>query len=493
MRFRKYPCYLILACLLLINPLCQAQDDHYWSQQYGAESTLLGGAMVGGAEDNSAIYYNPGSLAFIDNPSLSVDANVYRMDKILITDGAGNGTNLNSAQLSIYPEIISGMLNIFKAKKIRLSYTLLTRNHNNILMNARYTGKSSEIPVQGATSFVGSYDYVNQLEELWFGIGAGYKISDKLGLGTTIFVSYRGQSYQVNDNIKAIDVINTSYVFNTLVDDESVKYTAIGILAKAGLSYDAGRMKYGITITSPSVRIYGSGSIQRDKSDITVSEIPENMTGNLLITDSKRDVRAYYKHPLSVAAGINYQTAKARLAISAEYFFRINNYHLMKPESDPFIYPPSYLDSAEIKPVIDNFLHVQNAAVPVFNFAIGFSHILYKNFSLLLGASTDFSSHSTASEDNEMLNGFGNWDIYHFSSGVSYHKQKHNVTFGLSYAFTPSEQIPQYAIINQINGVNGVCYNACTFIVVCAGVYVFLLEKRLGGLRIADCGLRNAE
>ena len=38
-----------------------AQDDHYWSQQYGAESTLMGGAMVGGAGDNSAVYYNPGS------------------------------------------------------------------------------------------------------------------------------------------------------------------------------------------------------------------------------------------------------------------------------------------------------------------------------------------------------------------------------------------------------------------------------------------------
>ena len=92
--------------------LVKAQDDHYWSQQYGAESTLLGGAMVGGANDNSAVYYNPGALAFITNPSLSIDANVYRMDKTLISDGAGNGLNLNSAQISIYPQIISGMVKL---------------------------------------------------------------------------------------------------------------------------------------------------------------------------------------------------------------------------------------------------------------------------------------------------------------------------------------------------------------------------------------------
>ena len=112
-----------------------AQDDHYWSQQYGAESTLLGGAMVGGASDNSAVYYNPGALAFISNPSLSIDANVYRMDRTLISDGAGNGVNLNSAQISIYPQIISGMLKLLKNDRFRFSYTLLTRNHNNILMN----------------------------------------------------------------------------------------------------------------------------------------------------------------------------------------------------------------------------------------------------------------------------------------------------------------------------------------------------------------------
>ena len=104
-----------------------AQDDHYWSQQYGAESTLLGGAMVGGASDNSAIYYNPGALAFISNPSLSIDANVYRMDKTLITDGAGKGQNLNSAQISIYPHIISGMLKLIKNDRIKFSYSLFLK------------------------------------------------------------------------------------------------------------------------------------------------------------------------------------------------------------------------------------------------------------------------------------------------------------------------------------------------------------------------------
>jgi hypothetical protein len=37
-----------------------------------AESTLLEGAMVRGAEDNSAIFYNQGALLFIVNPTFQL-------------------------------------------------------------------------------------------------------------------------------------------------------------------------------------------------------------------------------------------------------------------------------------------------------------------------------------------------------------------------------------------------------------------------------------
>ena len=68
---------------------------------------------------------------------------VNRMDKILITDGTGKDMNLNSAQLSVYPQIIAGMVNLLKKSRFRFSYTMLTRNHGNVLMNTRYTGTAS--------------------------------------------------------------------------------------------------------------------------------------------------------------------------------------------------------------------------------------------------------------------------------------------------------------------------------------------------------------
>jgi hypothetical protein len=439
----------LLAILYGYASRAAAQDDHYWAQQYGATATLMGGAMTGGVGDNSAVYYNPGVVSFINNPSLSVDANVYRMDKIRITDGAGKDVNLNSAQLSVYPQIIAGMVNLLKNSRFRFAYTVLTRNHGNVLMNARYTAKDSPTGETSTTSYVGVFDYINQLNEQWFGMGVGYRISEKLGIGATFFSSYRGQSYQLTNYVQEVEQDDLQSVFRTQTNDEAIKYSTFRLLTKFGLSYTEGPWKFGITLTTPSVGLYGKGDIQRQNSVITVSENSSDMKENFLIMDRKTGVEANYRHSLSIAFGTEYHTEKTRLAFSAEYFFRIGVYHLLETHAEPFVYPPSYLDSAKYKPLIDNYLHVEMAARPVLNIGIGFSQEVYKKLTLLMGACTDFSSYDQPKEANELLHGFGGFDAYHFSTGLSYHRQKQAITLGFSYALTPSKKVPPYAIINQ--------------------------------------------
>jgi len=441
---------LLLSILIYNNPInSEAQDNHYWAQQYGATCTLMGGSMIGGVNDNSAIYYNPGILGFIDNPSLSVDANVYRMDRVMITDGAGKDMNLNSAQLSVYPQIIAGMVNLLKKSKFRFSYTMLTRNHGNILMNARYASGGSGSGNPEVTSFVGGFDYVNQLNEQWFGVGAGYRISEKFGAGATLFGTYRGQSYQLTNYVQEVENIDSRNVFRTQTIDDAIKYSNYHLIGKFGLSYTSGAFKLGATLTTPSVRLFGSGNVQRENSTITVSEDPSDMQNNFLIMDRKTDEKAVYRHPLSIAAGIEYFTPKTRLSVTAEYFFRTDPYYLLKPASVPFVYPTSYSDSADYKPMIDSYMHVEIATRPVLNAGIGFSREIYKNLTILLGASTDFSSYEDTKEANEMLSGFGSFDIYHLATGFSYSLVKQSVTLGFTYAFSPSENIPPYTVINQ--------------------------------------------
>ena len=56
----------IIFVLMIVCGTGFAQDNHYWTNQYGTKSNLLGGAVVGKVLDLSSTYYNPGWLAFIE-------------------------------------------------------------------------------------------------------------------------------------------------------------------------------------------------------------------------------------------------------------------------------------------------------------------------------------------------------------------------------------------------------------------------------------------
>jgi hypothetical protein len=439
--------------LLIISVGIYAQDDHYWAQQYGAMSTLMGGAMTGGPGDNSAVYYNPAALAFIKNLSLSIDASVYRISEIMIKNGGGNGINLSSGQISNYPQIIAGMVNVGKSNKLKLAYTLLTRNYNNILMNEHFSEKASNTntgnPYPGSESFIGVYDYVNLLNEQWLGIGFGYNITKQFSVGATLFGSYRNQSYQLTNYIREIKYINQEYILNTTTNGGATKYHVASLLAKIGVAWFNGPWKLGVTLTTPSLGLYGKGDTKKENSSMVVSGNPDDLTGNYLISELVSNVKTTYKHPLSIAWGVDFHLPKTRIAISAEYFFKINSYHMMQPDATPFVYPPTLLQVDTITSKLDTYLNIDKAAKPVFNAGIGISQAIYKNITLLLGANTDFSSFEKVKETNLLLFGLGNWHLYHISAGLSYRKRKHLLAAGISYAIAPSKDVPPSAIINN--------------------------------------------
>jgi hypothetical protein len=145
----------------------------------------------------------------------------------------------------------------------------------------------------------------------------------------------------------------------------------------------------------------------------------------------------------------------------------------MAPNAEPFVYPPGYADSVSVQPAIENFLHVGNAARPVINAGIGFSLAILKQLSFLAGAYTDFTSYTEEGEMKELLHGFGNFDSYHVSSGLSYHKPKQTITLGFSYAFTPNEEIPPYTIINQTPAADQAVLSSYSFSVVLGYTYYF--------------------
>ncbi len=103
---------LVRLIICMLFPIAAiAQDTQYWTLMPGSRSALMSGAVIGGTRDNTAVFYNPASLGFIDTASVSVNASLYRFDKIHIENAVGERRDFKSSHFSNFPLLLSGTFN----------------------------------------------------------------------------------------------------------------------------------------------------------------------------------------------------------------------------------------------------------------------------------------------------------------------------------------------------------------------------------------------
>ena len=106
-----------LACLLwmtiaFLASEAAAQDAHYWSLHYGPIGQLLGGTTVGGVNDLSSTFYNPGALALIDDPRFLISFDSLQISSLKVENGAGEGLDLTNTNIRSIPRIVAGDFNL---------------------------------------------------------------------------------------------------------------------------------------------------------------------------------------------------------------------------------------------------------------------------------------------------------------------------------------------------------------------------------------------
>ena len=122
---------LIVLHISLVT-IVNAQDAHYWSEQFGNKSMLLGGTVNASVEDLGLVYYNPGRLSQIENPAFVISARVYELSNVRITDGLGEGKDLKKSNFGGGPSLVAGTFKLPFLKDHHFAYGFLTRfRHKN--------------------------------------------------------------------------------------------------------------------------------------------------------------------------------------------------------------------------------------------------------------------------------------------------------------------------------------------------------------------------
>ena len=171
---------IFLIIMLVIVSKISAQDVHYWSQTYGTESTLLGGAVIGSVNDLGATFYNPGKLSLTNDPNFLFSARIFEYvslklkPKNTLIDGASE-SYLNPSPAFIVYNLLSDWLG-----KHRLAFSLLTRNAFDVRLKTRFVGKLESSDVSNEIVYEGNAG------QYWGGITWSYPFKGKFKVGIGI-------------------------------------------------------------------------------------------------------------------------------------------------------------------------------------------------------------------------------------------------------------------------------------------------------------------
>ncbi|HEX9723146.1 MAG TPA: hypothetical protein VGC53_02570 [Vicinamibacteria bacterium] len=423
-----------------------AQDNHYWTTQFGNRARLLGGAVVGSATDGSALYYNPGALALVAKPQLLLSGTVFQYEQVGFANALGPGENLSSGRFALVPSLFAGEIHVKGLGKNRFGYAFLTRQDAEFRVYQRADVTDILRPSIPDLRFASEgVQFETLLREYWFGGSWSRKIGEKIGIGVSPFFAMRNHRARAQALTQGLGQGGQGGI---AIASRDFDYQHWRFLMKAGVATDWERWKLGLTVTTPSLGLFGSGISGLDQSAVGPDVDQDGSSVTEITTDFQEGLSADYGSPFSIAFGGARRFGRSRIHLSAEWFDGVGQKNILEPE--PFASQSSgetirYDTSYQLDAVL--------------NAAVGLEHRFESDLQIYAAFSTDFSAAPSDSGSNSTL---ASWDIYHLSGGSTLAVAGQEVTLGLIYSFGSS------AIGENELGLSpdlGVSYRRLTFVI----------------------------
>lgn len=406
---------IITFLFIILSTQLFAQENNYWNIQYGTRSTLLGGAVIGSVSDLSATFYNPGAIALFPDVKFILSAQVYQLDNYTIKDGAAEGVDLDYSSIVPSPNFVAFDLGFDFVGDDRLAFSILTRQNTNLEFSARVIDSLEVIGTwPGIENFAGGINTEKKFNDVWGGITYSTKLSEIVGLGVTTYVSYRSHKATSLTILQARqDTINGEIAsYSNIIN---YRYNNCRALAKAGLGLNLKPLTLGITATTPSLNIFGTGSVG---THLFVSGVDTNR----FQSNFQDEVDSKFNSSWAVGLGGSYDFGKIILHSSAEWYDAIDKFDVM--DTEPYI-------SQSSGEVLTNDL--THEAKSIINFGVGLDYFAADSLIFSLSVTTDFSAYMENTATN--LAPYSAWDLIHIAGGATFNILKSEVTVGAVYSF----------------------------------------------------------
>jgi hypothetical protein len=396
-----------------------AQDTNYWTYQYGTKSTLLGGSVIGSVLDLSGTFYNPGGLALMKDPDVLLANMAYQYPTYSMKKLNESDVELSDSIIRPAPSMVAGILNLKTKQKYILAYSYFTRHMVEMDIVGTVVNSFNLFEDLPGNEEVFARVVLNEtLSETWAGLTWAYRVAENIGIGITQYLTLRSHEAQFQ-LVTEILPVHRDLIFN--LNSSEYEYLHISTLWKLGLALDFRKWTLGLTLTTPSIKLYGIGAAGFNVTSIGQFPDETDQSESEMSADYQQDVNSHFSTPFSIGFGFTYKLKSTKLYFSAEWYSAIKKFTVLDLEK-------SYSQTSGEE--ID--FSITHEVDSVINVAIGIEHVLSKRFAAYASFRTDYSAESLESDANLTIT---NWDLFHFVVGAIFSINKYNFTFGIGYSY----------------------------------------------------------